>query len=79
VPTSVYYHGLFIEMKKPGERLKRAAETKWDTGGVKPDQQKWLTLLELQGYRCRVCYHWQEAANEIKLYLTGTGLPEFNS
>jgi hypothetical protein len=73
-----WFTGMFIEMKRPSERLKRSAiESKWDTGGVKPNQAKWLTLLELQGYHCVVCYHWLEAANAVKLYLTGTPLPQF--
>lgn len=69
------FYGLFIEMKKPAARLKRKAPThKWDTGGVDPDQIIWLNNLEAQGYKCVVCYSWLEAANAIKLYLTGSGL-----
>lgn len=68
--------GLYIEMKRPSERLKRRPEHKWDTGGVKPNQVDWLNALEAQGYKCVVCYHWYEAASEIKMYLTGTPLEE---
>lgn len=68
------YYGLFIEMKKPAARLKRAAADKWDTGGVSDEQKIWLTMLEQQGYKCVVCYSWYEAASEIKFYLTGKGL-----
>lgn len=74
VPTSVWYHGLFIEMKKPAARLKRAPAHVWDTGGVSDQQVGWLNTLTAQGYKCVVCYSWLEAANQIKLYLTGTGL-----
>lgn len=74
VPTSVWYHGLFIEMKKPAARLKRAPAHVWDTGGVSTEQVKWLNALTAQGYKCVVCYSWLEAAEQIKLYLTGTGL-----
>lgn len=69
-----WYCGLYIEMKKPAARLKRAPKHKWDTGGVTEEQCGWLDALEAQGYKCVVCYTWLEAANEIKLYLTGKGL-----
>lgn len=70
------YHGLFIEMKKPAELLKRGpnGDGPWDRGGVKPDQKAFLNAMVEQGYKCVVCYSWVEAANEIKLYLTGSGL-----
>lgn len=67
------YCGLFIEMKRPAERLKRAPMHKWDTGGVKDMQIDWLDRLTAQFYKCVVCYTWLEASHEIKLYLTGTG------
>jgi hypothetical protein len=72
----LYYHGLFIEMKKPAARLKRAPKHKWDTGGVDEEQTVWLSFLEQQGYKVAVCYSWYEAANEIKYYLTGQGLDD---
>ena len=68
------WYGLFIEMKKPAARLKRAPKHKWDTGGVSEEQVVWLNMLEQQGYKVVVCYSWYEAANEIKFYLTGKGL-----
>ena len=72
-----WYHGLFIEMKKPAAQYKRkAAKDKWDTGGVSEEQKIWLNMLEQQGYKCVVCYHWYQAASEIKFYLTGSGLDE---
>lgn len=70
----VWYHGLYIEMKKPSARLKRQPKHKWDTGGVSEEQVVWLNFLESQGYKVVVCYDWYEAASEIKYYLTGTGL-----
>lgn len=69
-----YYHGLYIEMKKPSARLKRQPKHKWDTGGVSEEQVTWLNFLESQGYKVVVCYDWYEAASEIKYYLTGAGL-----
>ena len=52
--------GLWIEMKAKGRYL---------TG----PQRKWQDQMTIQGYRCRVCYSWQEAALEIAEYL---GRPE---
>lgn len=71
-----WYHGLFIEMKKPAAKLKRgpSGDGPWDYGGVDPDQKVFLDAMVEQGYKCVVCYSWIEAANEIKLYLTGSGL-----
>lgn len=69
------YHGLYIEMKRPDARHKRKKPAhKWDTGGVDPDQVEWLNALEAQGYKCVVCYSWDEAAKEIYYYLTGREL-----
>jgi hypothetical protein len=71
-----FYHGLFIEMKKPAAKLKRGPNGPgpWDYGGVDPDQKEFLDAMVEQGYKCVVCYSWLEAANQIKLYLTGSGL-----
>lgn len=71
-----WYHGLFIEMKKPAAKLKRGPNGSgpWDNGGVDPEQKVWLDALTEQGYKCAVCYSWLEAANVIKIYLTGSGL-----
>ena len=48
--------GLWIEMKAKGRYL---------TG----PQRKWQDAMTIEGYRCRVCYSWQEAAREIADYL----------
>lgn len=71
-----WYHGLFIEMKKPAAKLKKGSNGPgpWDHGGVDPAQKEYLDALTKQGYKCVVCYTWLEAANEIKLYLTGSGI-----
>lgn len=76
IPTSWVYHGLFIEMKKPDVRLKRGPNGPgpWDFGGVSDNQKEFLDFAVAQGYKCVVCYSWYEAANEIKIYLTGSGL-----
>lgn len=50
------YHGLFIELKKPG--------------GRKPsdNQQYWLEALTAQGYLATVCYGFEPAKNVIREY-----------
>ena len=50
------YHGLFIELKFGQNRLT-------------PEQIEWFKLLTWQGYRCVVCYGWQEASQVILDYL----------
>lgn len=52
------YHGLFIEMKVGKNTL---------TG----NQRAFRHFMELRGYRCAVCYGWEAAASEIRLYLKG--------
>lgn len=53
-----HYHGFYIELK---------------AGKNKPtyNQIIWLRDLAEQGYKCAVCYGWQQAAEEIKKYLEG--------
>lgn len=50
------YHGLFIELKY---------------GSNKPteNQNQWAKALTKQGYKCLVCYGWQNAAEAIEKYL----------
>jgi|SRR5215217_2989140 len=71
-----WYHGLYIEMKKPAAKLKRGPNGPgpWDYGGVSDDQKEFLDFVTAQGYKGVVCYSWVEAANAIKIYLTGSGL-----
>lgn len=53
------YHGLFIEMKKPGE-LK----------GTSTDQKDWIRDLRSLGYFAVVRDNWRSAAATIQTYLT---------
>lgn len=57
VPRSGY-HGLYIELK----RLRGNTTTK--------NQDEWLTKLEGQGYRVKVCRGWEEASQVILEYLS---------
>jgi hypothetical protein len=53
------FHGLFIEMKSEKGRLTEA-------------QVVMLDRLTQQGYKCAVCYTWEEAKNVIITYLNGS-------
>jgi hypothetical protein len=57
------YHGLFMELK------------------IKPNipslnQKQWLAKLEFQGYRCAVCYGWEESKILIEDYLKEGNYPK---
>lgn len=58
------WHGLFIELKKPGNKLLKQA-----AGVVSADQEMWLQDLHAEGYRCHVCWGWDEARQVIEEYL----------
>jgi hypothetical protein len=66
--TRWYYHGLFIEMKKP-----RVGKQKAD----KRSDAQLLTqyALEENHYHCVVCYGYNEARDNLLSYLA---LPKFN-
>lgn len=53
------YHGLFIEMKKPGGRMD-------------PAQKKWNAALNKLGYLAVCCYGWEEARDAIQRYMEST-------
>lgn len=59
------FHGLFIEMKRPGVKPKRASSK----GGLSDVQIAWKADLEGQGYRVAVCYGFEEAKHMIEAYL----------
>lgn len=56
------YHGLFIEMKKPGE-LKSTSQAQKDFGAA----------MQAQGYGFVVCDDWTKARDVIIQYLTQKG------
>jgi len=57
-------HGLFIELKTPARKPKRAGK-----GGVSADQEWWIDRLNNQNYAAVVCYGWKEAAAILEGYL----------
>lgn len=50
------YHGMFIEMKRPGGRL----------DGI---QRRWLAALNELGFYAVCCKGWEEARDEIQRYM----------
>ena len=50
------YHGLFIEMKRPGGRL----------DGI---QKRWLMSLNELGYLAICCKGWEEAKDALQRYM----------
>lgn len=58
----IKFHGLYIEMKRPGSEGKRK--------GVASDQQdKWQAFLRNSGYAVEVCFGWEAARDAILKYL----------
>lgn len=57
-------NGLYIEMKKPGRQKEK-------NGGLSDDQIRFMTYATIAGYKCVVCYSWQEAWEAIVNYLNG--------
>lgn len=53
------YHGLFIELKKPG-------------GKVSEYQKKWNAALNEAGYLAVYCYGWEDAADVLVRYMGGS-------
>lgn len=49
--------GLFIELKKPNEKITRDS------------QRDWSNYLNEAGYQCHECAGWEQAVRRIKLYL----------
>ena len=52
------YSGLFIEMKFGKNRLTK-------------EQKEWIDRLTQAGYKCAVCYSFEEARDNILNYLKG--------
>lgn len=51
------WHGLFIELKKPGKH------------NVAPGQHQWIIDLRKQGYGAVICVGWEQARDTILAYL----------
>ena len=61
-----YWHGLYIEMKKPSLRPKRVGSA----GGLSEKQMEFRDFAHKQGYGWVVCYDWEEAWQMIVDYLS---------
>lgn len=68
---SVQHSGLWIEMKKPSIKPKRATSA----GGVSEAQTNFGNFVYNQGYRVFVCYSWKEAVEALKIYYNECLLP----
>ena len=58
------FHGLYIEFKKPG------METAKD-GGLSKSQVAFGNFATAQGYKCALCYNWEQARDVIINYMRG--------
>lgn len=52
-----HYGGLFIELKRVS------------VGRVSDVQNTWIAALVRLGYAAKVCYGWQDARNQLEIYL----------
>jgi hypothetical protein len=59
------WHGLYIEMKKPSVKPKKASSR----GGVSDEQIEFRDYAHKNGYGHVVCYSWKEAADILKEYV----------
>jgi hypothetical protein len=62
------YPDLTLPVARQGH-ISLAIEMKSEHGRLRPNQEWWLDALEAEGYRCVVCWSWQDAAREICRYL----------
>jgi hypothetical protein len=66
------YHGLFIELKKEGTRLKKK-DGKWASEHI-AEQAEMLEILEFRGYKAVFCVGFEEAKKVIDEYLGRSGI-----
>lgn len=64
-----WYHGLFIELKKEGTRLKKK-NGEWASEHI-GEQYDVLDRLRFRGYKAEFAVGWDEAINLIDDYLGG--------
>lgn len=64
-----WYHGLFIELKKEGTRLKKK-NGEWASEHI-AEQYDVLDRLRFRGYKAEFAVGWDEAINLIDDYLGG--------
>lgn len=70
-PAFGNYHGLFIEIKAPGVRIKRQDGTLVADQHIR-DQAEWIKLLNSEGYYAAFCTGYESCKSLIDRYLTGT-------
>lgn len=57
------YHGLYIELKRPGEKGMPVKK-----GKLSKEQESWTAYLRENNYAVAVCYGWIEAITTINWY-----------
>lgn len=62
---AVYWHGLYIEMKKPTE----APKTDKSKGGMSDEQIKFGEYAKAVGYGFITCYGWEHAVATLRSYI----------
>ena len=60
-----WYHGLYLELKRDGRQNEKPS------GGLSPDQVRWIEILRSQGYYVAVTYGRNEALGVIERYMNG--------
>ena len=66
------YHGLYIELKKEGTRLKKK-DGKWASDHI-AEQAEMLDILDFRGYKAVFCVGFEEAKKVIDEYLGRAGI-----
>lgn len=60
-----WWHGLYIEMKKPALRPKRSGSK----GGMEPEQLEFKEYCQESDFAFATCYDWKEAVVTLKQYI----------
>lgn len=66
------YHGLYIELKKEGTRLKKK-DGNWASDHI-AEQAEMLDILDFRGYKAVFCVGFEEAKKVIDEYLGRAGI-----
>jgi len=60
--TAFWWHGCFVEFKKPGVRNHK-------NGGLSDEQVEFCAQALAHNYQCRVAYSWEEGRDAVLGYL----------
>lgn len=62
------YHGLFLEVKKPGTRIKKVSDGMWASDHIR-EQAEMMAELERAGYKCAFAVGYDQAVDILAWYL----------